>query len=79
MDEFKHHAIEALQDILDDASEPDGLDIGDILDGSTPLNLSHAGGGNSTKLLRTACIDVLLVTLLLSANQTKLQWCEELV
>ena len=44
MDEFKRRAIEALQDIPDDASQPDGLDIGDILDGSTPLDLSHAGG-----------------------------------
>jgi hypothetical protein len=44
MDEYQDCAIEASQDIPDDASKPDGLDISDILDGSTPLNLSHAGG-----------------------------------
>jgi len=30
-------------------------------------------------LVQHSGADVLLVTLLLSANQTKLQWCEELV
>lgn len=44
MDGSDCHAIEMLQDIPDDMGEPSGLGINNILDGSTPLNLSHAGG-----------------------------------
>ena len=46
MDEFKCCAIEALQDIPEDDSELYGLssDIGNILEGPIPLDLSHAGG-----------------------------------
>ena len=46
MDEFKRRAMESLRDIPEDESELCGLgsDIGNILDGSVPLDLSHAGG-----------------------------------
>jgi hypothetical protein len=45
MDEVQRRSIEALHDIPEGSDQADdGLGINDILDGSTPLDLSHAGG-----------------------------------
>ena len=45
----QHHALEALRELLIVGDNDDEMDLGrvtleDILDGSEPLDISHAGG-----------------------------------
>ena len=63
MDEFKCRAIEALQDIPEDDSELYVLssDISNILEGSIPLDLSHAGGEFNQLLEEDLCSEQLCV------------------